>query len=488
MRNNDVVRSQRVARGTLIQPRCCASSTLVAAAAAACAALCGCAAQTPSGANGAVPKVILIIGDGMDDNQITIARNYLVGHDGRLRLDDMPVRSAVQVQTLSEDDPAIPVYVADSANSATSMASGVLTSAGRIATTAKTDRDITTIMELAIAAGFGTGLVTTSSVTDATPASFIAHINERLCEGPTNMVQTNDRFPWLATDCSADFKANGGRGSIAEQIAASQVDVVLGGGTQFFSQPAEGDAARTVSELAAANGYRIVGTAQQLASAPTDGKLLGLFSRGTMPVQWRGAGDATAQLVAHSADGRVQLPEPFACEPNPGFVGMPRLAEMARAALRRLDDGRSFMLMIESASIDKQSHERRPCGQIGEVEQLEETLGVVLDYTRAHPETLVLITADHGQAAQLAPEASTYLSLNVASPGHFARLRTPEGGIMGVNYATNDSTLQEEHTGVEVPLLASGLRGRGLPAMVPQTEVFRLAAEHLGLRNRLSDQ
>ena len=85
---------------------------------------------------------------------------------------------------------------------------------------------------------------------------------------------------------------------------------------------------------------------------------------------------------------------------------MPRLAEMASAALRRLDDGRSFMLMVESASIDKQSHERRPCGQIGEVAQLEETLGVVLDYARAHPETLVLVTADHGQAAQLVPETS----------------------------------------------------------------------------------
>ena len=484
MRNDIVAKSKRVARGTLIQPRSSASSGLAAIAAAACAALCGCAAQIPSAAGAAAPKVILLIGDGMDDNQITIARDYLVGFNGRLRLDDMPVRSAVQVQTLSEDDPAVPVYVADSANSATSMASGVLTSAGRIATTAKADRDITTIMELAIGAGFGTGLVTTSSVTDATPASFIAHINERLCEGPTNMLQTNERFPWLSTDCSADLKSNGGRGSIAEQIAASQVDVVLGGGARFFAQTAEGEAARTVSDLAAANGYRVVGTAQALAGAPAGGKLLGLFAPSTMPVQWRGAGDAAAELVKHAPDGRVQLPEPFACEPNPGFAGMPRLAEMAGAALRRLDDGRSFMLMIESASIDKQSHERRPCGQIGEVAQLEETLGVVLDYTRAHPETLVLITADHGQAAQLAVETSAYVTLNVASPGHFARLRTPEGGIMGVNYATNDSTLQEEHTGVEVPLLVSGLRGRALPAMVPQTEIFRLAAEHLGLRSR----
>jgi alkaline phosphatase len=115
------------------------------------------------------------------------------------------------------------------------------------------------------------------------------------------------------------------------------------------------------------------------------------------------------------------------------------------------------------------------------VAQLEETLGLVLEYARAHPETLVLVTADHGQAAKLVPETSVLAALNAASPGYFARLRTPEGAIMGVNYATNDSAVQEDHTGVQVPLFASGLRARTLPAMVPQTEIFRIAVEHLGL-------
>ena len=66
-----------------------------------------------------------------------------------------------------------------------------MTSAGRIGTTAGTDRDVVSIMELAAAAGFGTGIVATSSVTDATPASFVAHVNHRLCEGPRAMVTRN---------------------------------------------------------------------------------------------------------------------------------------------------------------------------------------------------------------------------------------------------------------------------------------------------------
>ena len=68
------------------------------------------------------PNLILIIGDGMDDHQITIARNYLVGNAGRLTLDDMPFRGMVQVQTVDDTNPAVPRYVGDSASGATAMA------------------------------------------------------------------------------------------------------------------------------------------------------------------------------------------------------------------------------------------------------------------------------------------------------------------------------------------------------------------------------
>jgi alkaline phosphatase len=419
----------------------------------------------------AAPKVILIIGDGMDQQQITIARDYLAGYDGRLTLDTLPVRSSVQIQTLAEEDPRVPEYVADSANTATSMATGIVTSAGRIGTTAGTDLDVVTIMELAAAAGLGTGIVTTSSVTDATPASFVAHVSNRLCEGPRSMA--------AGGNCPADLKANGGKGSIAEQIAASRVDVVLGGGERYFAQVAEGETRKTVRDLAVANGFRVIGTAAELASLKPGGKVLGLFAPSTMPVQWRGAGGAQAERVQHDESGRALLPEPFPCEPNPDYGATPPLAAMTRAALAHLDR-RAFVLMIESASIDKQSHVRRPCGQIGELKQLDDTLKLVLEYASAHPETLVLVTADHSQAAQLVPERS-WLGVNAASPGYFARIRTPEGAIMGVNYATNDSDVQEDHTGADVPLLAYGAAAGEVPAAVRQTDIFQIMLRHLKL-------
>jgi len=448
----------------------------------------GCASERGSAAptaavpapSAAPPKVVLLIGDGMDDQQITIARHYLAGEAGRLTLDGMPQRSQVRVQTVAEEDPRLPEYVPDSANTATSMATGIVTSAGRIATTAGSDQDVVTVMELAAAAGLGTGIVTTSSVTDATPASFVAHVNWRLCEGPRSMVpQRTPNSLFAAVDCSADLKANGGNGSIAEQIAASDLDIVLGGGMQHFAQPAEGEATKTVAEVAADNGFSVIDTADELATLAPSGRVLGLFSPSTMPVQWRGTGDAKAERVQHDGE-RPLPPEPFSCEPNPAFAGMPTLPAMARAALERLDGG-GFMLMVESASIDKQSHLRRPCGQIGELGQLDDTLEVVLDYARAHPETLVLVTADHSQAAQLVPETSVLAGINAASPGFLARVRTPEGVLMGVNYATNDSTLQEDHSGADVPLFASGPGAEQIPASIRQGEIFALLTRHLGL-------
>jgi alkaline phosphatase len=128
--------------------------------------------------------VILIIGDGMDEQQVTIARNYLKGANGRLVMDRLPLRAASQILTTEDKLNGRPVYVADSANTATSMATGVVTSRGRLSTTAGGDKDIPTIAELAKAAGFKTGIVSTSSVTDATPAAFATHISYRLCENP----------------------------------------------------------------------------------------------------------------------------------------------------------------------------------------------------------------------------------------------------------------------------------------------------------------
>ena len=442
---------------------------------------CSGSADVPSRAMDS-PKVILIIGDGMDDQQITIARNYLVGSSGRLAMDTMEFRGAIQVQSVSEANTAEPVYVTSSAATATAMASGIVTSSRRISTFAQTDKDAVTIMELANNAGFGTGVVTTASVTDATPASFMAHVNVRWCQGPENMARNNERNPLMSYECTNDYKRNGGNGSIAEQIAEAKMDIVLGGGRMYFDQIAEGEAATRVLQLARSNGYEVITKRSELQTIPRDRRILGLFVPDLMPAMLRG-NVATMTPAVEWSDGNLNLPEPFACEDNPEFVDVPRLLEMAEAAISHLERRGSFILVIENESIDEQSHHRQPCGHIGAVAQIDETLHFVLKYAESHPELLVIVTADHGQAAQIIPE--TYLSARQgnSSPGHVARLITADGSIMGINYGTSRPNFPERHSGVQVPILASGPGVEKWPIFMPQTEIFHIVRNHLGLKD-----
>ena len=431
-------------------------------------------------------SVILIIGDGMDDHQITIARNYLVGSRGKLLIDRLPLRSTAQVLTIDNENPDKAIYVADSANSATSMATGVVTSIGRIGTSAGDDKDLVNIVELAHRQGLKTGIVSTASITDATPASFYAHISTRDCENPDMMVGTDPYFD-MVIDCSPDLKINGGLGSISEQLIDSGVHVALGGGMKHFTPLAEGSD-QTVLELAKESGYQLVSNATELDGSGA-GKLLGLFSPSTMPVMWRGQDDRAAEKPdpsflnrIHSMLGSVTYPEPMDCESNPEYIDIPSISLMTQTALDRLtdEDERDFFLMVESASIDKQSHQRKACGSIGELKQLDESLAVAMKFAESHPDTLILVTADHGQAAQLVPERTLYsgIPVPVYTPGHVARINTSEGVIMAVNYATNDF-VSEEHTGVNIPLLSNDVGQGSVPAMVTQPEIFDIIKSHL---------
>ncbi|BFM15569.1 alkaline phosphatase [Maricurvus nonylphenolicus] len=442
--------------------------------------------------------VILLIGDGMDDSQITLARNYLKGAQGRLQMDSLPFRSSVQVITMSEQDPSKPVYVADSANTATTLATGQVTSRGRIATTAKTDKDLTTIAELAKAAGYATGIVTTASITDATPAAFISHIGLRGCQNSERM--------WTATSldksrqgCEADLKANGGKGSIAEQIAEGTTDLILGGGNKHFQIMAE-TTDQTVQSIAEANGYSVIHNTKVLQAMTGEEKILGLFARKTMEVKLRGKDDRKAEHPKRKiknwlswSPNTATLPEPMQCEANPDFANTPTLPTMTQAALDLLvkrGGDKGFFLMVESASIDKQAHRRNPCGQIGELEQLDDALKKALTFAKQHANTLILVTADHGHAAQIIPlryalpkKLSTpdkakfdKSKADIYSPGKVALLQTADDQIMVINYATNNAS-SADHTGTQVPLMSN----QPLPGMMQQSEIFSIMQKYLQL-------
>ena len=424
----------------------------------------------------AAPRnIILIIGDGFDDQHVTMGRNYLAGISGQLGLDTMPFRAAIQIETI--DDNGQPLYVADSANTATSLATGGVTNIGRIATDIA-DNDLTTIAERAISSGWRVGLVTTSSLTDATPASFLAHVSSRSCEGPEEVLgSTYYGIPQPA--CLSDARDNGGPGSIIEQLVSSGAHVLLGGGDKFLRQTTVDGI--TVAQLASDLGFSLLTRGTNLGVQPAPQRILGTFDEETLEVRWQGddarVGEATElSWLHHVSDylGSATEPLPMSCEPNPDYQDTPSLVDMTSTALKQLstDNDQGFFLMIESASIDKQSHKRNPCGSIGEIAQLEETLEAAREFAATHPNTAIIVTADHAQAAQILPEPTLYSNypIPIYSPGLTARIRTPEGGMMRINYATNNG-FSEEHTGANVPLFANEVIAPRLKPFMRQREV-----------------
>ncbi|MGW8378368.1 alkaline phosphatase [Streptomyces sp. ODS28] len=410
---------------------------------------------------GRAKNVILLIGDGMGDSEITLARNYTVGAAGRLNMDRFPMTGAYTTYAVHAD--GTPDYVTDSAASGTGWATGHKTVNGRISKSPDTDRALPTMLELARKKGYATGNVTTAELTDATPAVQAAHVTDRSCQGPADMAK-----------CPADTIGKGGPGSIAEQSVNHKVDVMLGGGRQRFDQkigegPYKG---LTVTEQARKLGYQLATDDAGLkAVKDVRGKpLLGLFAPGNVPTEWTGKTAA----VGGTDPQRCVTSNPKRPAGTPALAGQ---AEKAIKLLERKQAGkkRGFFLQIEGASIDKQDHAADPCGQIGETAAFDRAVRVARSYAAKHPDTLVVTTADHGHTSQIVP-------LEAKPPGQSSTLVTDEGQQMKVNYSTNTPGQSQEHTGTEVRIAAQGPQAYRVLGVTDQTDLFTTVSEALRLR------
>ena len=128
-------------------------------------------------------NVILLIGDGMGDSEITLARNYAMGAGGFFKgIDALPVTGQYTHYSLDKKTRK-PSYVTDSAASATAWSTGVKTYNGALGVDVN-GKDQMTLLEMAKAAGKATGNVSTAELEDATPAAQISHVTSRKCYGP----------------------------------------------------------------------------------------------------------------------------------------------------------------------------------------------------------------------------------------------------------------------------------------------------------------
>ncbi len=433
------------------------------------------------------PKnVILLIGDGMGDSEITLARNYAHGAGGFFTgLDALPLTGQYTTYALQKNGK--PNYVTDSAASATAWSTGVKTYNGALGIDVK-GAPAKTILELAIAQGRATGDITTSEIQDATPASLFSHISDRDCYGPKE----------TAEDCRAEALENGGPGSVTEQLLAVHPDLTMGGGAETFAQTATGGdfKGKTLEVQAEERGFHIVRTAGELndvTAADQDAPVLGLFADGNMPVSWTGP--------AAVRQGYLQPAAKCADNPERGSE-VPQLAAMTKKSIELLsgsDKGKDkgFFLQVESASIDKRDHAADPCGQIGETVAFDEAVQAALDFAEKDGHTLVIATADHAHTSQIVENVTEDDLRGVADdaklpiervrdivyPGLTRKLITADDAEMTVDYgsSTDVEVADQPHTGTQLRIAAFGPRAANVVALTDQSDLFFTMTDALGL-------
>ena len=221
--------------------------------------------------------------------------------------------------------------VTDSGASGTSLATGSKTYNGAIGVdTARVP--VTNITEVVSGYGWSTGVVATSSITHATPASFYAHVEQRGMEE-----------------------------EIAMQLLDSEIDFFAGGGIGFFHDRSD---SLDLLPVAAEKGFILDTTALKGSEELTFGEKYGfLLASGGMP-PWEGRGDF-----------------------------LPRVTALAINHLSGDQDG--FFLMVEGSQIDWAGHANSPEYMVGEMLDFEKVIGEALDFAEKDGNTLVVVTADH---------------------------------------------------------------------------------------------
>lgn len=379
--------------------------------------------------NPTAKNVIFFLGDGMGIRTLTAARIYAVGEEGDLTMDTLP--ESAFVRTFSEDG-----QVTDSAPSMGAYMTGVKMKnevismqTGTVATTPNDDGTSTcgsasenngkqpaeTLLELAKAQGMSTGVVTTTRITHATPASTYAHVCHRDAE--------NDIASQLVP---------GGKGTAWASYNTKLldgVDVILGGGLRQFKPLADGgkraDGRDLVKEMQQA-GYQFVRSGSELAKIEPNktGKLLGLFN---------------ASHMNYDLD-RIKK-----------NVDEPSLAAMTTKAIDTLQaKNKSYFLMVEGGRIDHALHDTNAKRALQDTVAFDDAIRAAIELVKkTDPElknTLIVVTADHDHTIVLngyAKRTGKYI------PGK-------ETSVLGVVKNYNSEGNSTDDNGTEYPIISFG--------------------------------
>lgn len=428
-------------------------------------------------------NVILFIGDGMGISTITAARIYEAqkrgetGEENQLSFEKFDHVALVKTYNTNAQVP-------DSAGTATAMHSGVKTRIGVLGIGPDAEKGVCKdalahplplLGEEVKQRGLALGIVTTTRLTHATPASVYSRSADR---------------DWEADAAIPADQQGQGCKDIALQLAEADFDVALGGGTAvFYGKDKGGRRADAAADLpgawAARSGGVVVKDAASLVAAPMDKPVLGIFN---------------PSHLTYMADRTPDSPEPT-------------LTDMTAQAIARLQaDPDGFYLMVEGGRIDHAHHGGQAGYALEEAVEFARAVQWAVDHTDP-AETLILVTADHshvftiagypqrgndilglvvapkgrgedggdGQSPVLAADGKPYTTLGYANgPGALRGERTvPETGVAARQQATVP-TGAETHGGEDVALFATGPGAERARGVIEQNVIYTIMRKALG--------
>ena len=318
-----------------LKSRILLSFAILLMALAACSAL-----NAPATSAQAPRNIIILFADGVAPTQWDFGRySSRLLRQQPFATTDVVFREGVL--GLLTTSPHGTTYVTDSAAAASALSTGAKVTNGSVSVLpdGKPGR---TAMQAAKAAGKRIGLITTSTVYDATPAAF-----------------------------SINAKSRRDSQALVDQYLALEPDVLLGGGADYFLPAgASGGKRKDGKDIVAAfraKGHQVARNSAELKAA-TGAKLLGLFA---------------------DEDMDFDLDRDPAREPS--------TAEMAAAALKALSQNspNGFVLLVENENTDTASHYNDAASLMHALWALDDAVKVALEFQRRNPGTLVIVTGDH---------------------------------------------------------------------------------------------
>jgi len=250
---------------------------------------------------------------------------------------------------------------------------------------------------------------------------------------------------------------------IADQLLASGVEVILGGGLSYFigkndtdplgNHGKRGDDRNLLNEFRSL-GYILVynGSGFQKVNSSNTERLLGLFESSHMQYELE-------RLSEEQRD--------------------PSIADMTSKAISILSrNPRGFFLMAEGGRIDHAGHERNISKNIADTLAFDEAVKVAMDFASSNNETLVIVTADHeGGGLVLQPENLDSYEAGGINPV-FASGTTR---TQGPRYDFITEMEEATHTAVEVPIMASGPGAEKVSkGIIDNTRIFEIMKEAFG--------